>query len=735
MSKNYKDMITIISEEFISFANKSALDKVSKADTDVFISRMESYPENLVVEAILRLIEITEDKQSFVNIVVVISNYFQFTTLPSKLIKYLQREEHADRVVLRFLFFYQALYFSGYKLPMSLYDLFQDLGFDMDEMESLFEKSEYYIDFTDFKGGSNAKGLPNLSFSEVEKVIDEITPLTSTDPRFSIKDTVFFNLPKGVKINIMSLISHLKEIYASGKLKNQFLEGYIQNYANLHSTLQNSVPLYIEAQDLHREGKNKKALLHINKFIKKVPKFAPGFITKGEILMGLKQYYGAINCFLKSIELHPYHIHPYIFLASLLQMGGYFHSSAILTSYLLKFTPFDFNLYVQLAFNLYQLRKKYKIYLKIAGLLEPQRLINFLKNFWVREQIESKDSLDRLSIEKEFFKENVQQIYLFTTHLFTTLLKLEHLIKKSTPKIQFYNANQDPLYFFPNKEEHTKKNHFIYELTSDFALSLINEFGTPSSIFNYYFQNDLFLKFCMKISTAVTNKLINSNLEINSLKTIETLNSTITNDWIDDALEGLKEDIYFKLIVLIDWVNKFFNILRINFYELIQDCSPCSEQCLAHPNALYSPFGESCGDWDAFNEQFDKNQGLIESENELTDTHNQLLGLFEMTLRQKKLSEKTIEDKLQDILDFTNYLFIDLAIDIHEIESKLNAQKLRAFLTSHAIENRIVQTNTAMNRMKRSINSFLDFLANAAELIPSEKKDSLKKAIRDVEYI
>ncbi|TXT67511.1 MAG: hypothetical protein BAJALOKI1v1_70002 [Promethearchaeota archaeon] len=734
MSNYNEDLITTISEEFISFANKKALNMINKEDVDAFISRMEGYPESLVVEAILRLIEITEDDQSFINILVVIVDYFQFATLPSRLIKFLQNEEYADYMLLRYLFLYQALYLSGYKLPISLYELFEDLGFNMDEMEDLFEKSDYYMTFPDFMGNFNDKNLERFSFRDVEKIIEKITPLSPTDPLFNTKDSVLFNLPKGVNINIMTLISRLKEIYTSKTLKTEFLDAYIEDYGTLSSILKNNVSLYIEARELHKEGKNKKALLFINNFIKKVPNFAPGFITKGQILMESKQYYGAVNCFLKSIELHPYHIHPYIFLATLLQMGGYFHSSAILTSYLIKFTSFDINLYIQLAFNLYQLGQKYKIYLKIAGLLEPQRLINFLEHFWIRERVESRDSLDRLNVERELFKETVQQIYLFTTRLFTILLKLEYLIKKSTAKIPFNELIKRPLYFFPNKEEHTKKNHFIYELAIDIALLLIEEFGSHPFIFNYYFQNDLFLKFCMKISTAVTTKLINSNLEINSLKHIETLNSTITNEWIDDALEGLKKDFYFELFDLIERVNEFYDAIRALFHEYMHECSPCAEQCLSHPNEQYANFEESCVSWDDYDDLINEEQVLNELEDMFNENYLPLLQMFEIALYQQRLSEKTIDDKMQDILDFLDYIFYELAIESHEIGNKLDKLQLTTFLTSYAIDQNIIQSKAENTRMKRSINSFLDFLADAAALIPSEKKDSLKKAIRDIEY-
>jgi hypothetical protein len=219
------------------------------------------------------------------------------------------------------------------------------------------------------------------------------------------------------------------------------------------------------------------------------------------------------------------------------------------------------------------------------------------------------------------------------------------------------------------------------------------------------------------------------------LKNIKSLKSQINFNWIDDAMKDLKEELYFKIIEIIFSLENFSLLIQDIFFTSLEDCLECQEECLSNPTEQYPTFEESCIQMDFTDDPTIEIKDIIESNIIFKETHIPLLQSFEITLRTQNLNENTIDDKIGDSLELTEYLFFELAIAACDIGKKLNEKMLTDFLSSYAIENEIIQSKTAMNRMKRSIKSFLDFLSNTLSVMPSNKKENLKKSIQNIEIM
>lgn len=604
---------------------------------------------------------------------------------------------------------------------------------DAPAVNKLFKNSANYIGSLEINNLLDDSFLNSYDLFNIAKLIDEIQPFNDQSPIFNPQGTLGYNLPKNMKLNLDKHVFQLETIYNSIELKKQFLSAFSEDFG-INSLTNDIIFLFIEAKELHVKGKNNKALHLINKLLKKNPKLAPALILKGEILCELHQFHYAVKCYLKSLEINPYKFHAYSQLSYTLQIGGYFHSSYILCCHLLKFCPLDFNLYVELAYSAYQLSRPFKQSLQLAGLLEPERLANFLTRFWIRERIEAKDSLDTLNITEEtILKLNKISIDNSNKLIQFLIPYNDEAIHEEDFEDQFNELINDPLYFFPKKLDHTKKNHFIYELATDMATNLLEAIDDLVTGAEPYLISEAFLKFCLEIGKQISEKIIKDKLKIDHGKRTRTLTINVSKTLIENILKTLTEEPYFLFLQVMLPKEELFELILLTLNELSLECLECSHHCLIYPTEVFRNFKESCSQWE--NDTGDDDKHEIDAKKlEFEQDFLPILGFFELFLGEKGISRKNINEKIADILEFLKFLFFNLKQSINDTNIVITEDIIRTFLEKHVLEKKWIQSKTAMERMKRNLNVFLSFLSNELGCLSKSTMKRLKEEIKKISF-
>lgn len=734
LSSLMKQNVNAASSIILNFSKTTDVENIDNEIIDSFVKNIEAFPEKIIVKAVFKLFEEIEDDNIFIKVLFVIDNFLKLNTLPTKTIEYLRYNIENERTLFRLLFLYQSFYFAGYKLEKSVLDVLKELDMDAPAVNKLFEKSANYISALGQNDLLDKFFLNSYDLLNIDELIDEIQPLNDQSPIFDPQDTIGYNLPKNITLNLDKHILQLKRIYHSTELKKQFLSAFSEEFG-INSLTKEIIFIFFEAKELHVKGKNNKALQLINKLLKKNPKLAPALILKGEILCELHQFHYAVKCYLKSLEINPYKFHAYSQLSYTLQIGGYFHSSYILCNYLLKFCPLDFNLHVELAYSAYQLSKPFKQNLQLAGLLAPERLANFLTRFWIREKMEAKDNLDTLKIKEETILEleklnidNCNKFIQFLTHYNNFIYEEEDFEDK------FNELINDPLHFFPKKVDHTKKNHFIYELATDIATNILEIIDDLILGGEPYFLSEEFLKFCLKIGEQITEKIIRDNLRIDHTKKTKTLTINVSKKWIENALKTLTEELYSLFLQVLLPKEELHELIQSTLNELSLDCLECSHYCLIYPTEVFRDFKESCSQWEKNTGNDDYQHEMDAKKLEFEQDFLPILGFFDLFLGEKGISQKNVNEKMGDILEFLKFLFFNLDQSINDTKIELTEEMIRLFLEKHVLEKKWIQSKTAMERMKRNLNVFLSFLSNELCCLPKSAMKLLKEKIKTIKF-
>jgi len=164
----------------------------------------------------------------------------------------------------------------------------------------------------------------------------------------------------------------------------------------------------------------------------------------------------------------------------------------------------------------------------------------------------------------------------------------------------------------------------------------------------------------------------------------------------------------------------------------------CSYHCLVYPTDVFPNFKESCSEWDETKEEeYEIEINLKRSKFE--HDYLPILGFFELFLREKDLSEKTIEEKVSNKLEFLKFIFFNLDEQLNDSRIEIDEKTLKIFLEKHIIEKKRVQSKTAMERVKRNLNTFLSFLSNELDCLSNSKlrilKDEIKKEKFQYQFI
>ncbi|TFG20262.1 MAG: hypothetical protein EU529_15120 [Promethearchaeota archaeon] len=718
-------------KEIVEIKNKIidwALNFERLHEDEAEFNRMRNYFEKKskknVMNAILELFKTIEDS-NFQRILFFIDEFLKIETLPSKVLRILKSSATQNRYFFRLLMLYNTFFLAGYVVKTSFSKLLDDLNVDINSFQGYIATVLSYVEGDEFllEISDSCKTKADLeNFLNVDKYINEIVPIDNNTP-FASRDlyTILFNLPKDINLELSHHMEFLESISYSYSKRMRFIKSSWDGWKDCYSDNEEQ-KLFTEAKEKFYNGHSKKALVLINKLIKKAPESAAAYYLKGKILGEQGAHYNALLCHIKSLEFDPYRIETYMDFSYLLEVGGYFHSSIILTSLLLQFCPFDFNLILQLAISSYQLELTFKQALKLAGLVEKERLINFVLRYWVHDRIKSRDTLNTIKIKEEKFKDLLK----FSEKIISNAIKVMELYGNKIRDEGFMNHLNDllrnSLSHFPNKEDHILKNWFVFELANHLAenfhtIYYENYFNLP-----YLIASEDFINLCFQISKKATNQILNSFKKSKNRTSFSIDYGVFSNN------EDLLRNPIYKLARFFITDEGLFNTLWNTIIILIDECKTCPNRCLDKPYRWCPAFY-----------MFGKIPSELESYSELISFIESLSSDFELTLEDKSLRQETINKKVKHIELFLTYLIKlikeeDFSSISEDIDNYINEETLLKFLGLHIIKEKLITTRTSMKDICISLKSFISYLHNDYGYFSKNLIGALRKILNSSDY-
>jgi hypothetical protein len=181
-------------------------------------------------------------------------------------------------------------------------------------------------------------------------------------------------------------------------------------------------------------------------------------------------------------------------------------------------------------------------------------------------------------------------------------------------------------------------------------------------------------------------------------------------------------------------LREFYGTIQMSINDLAHECLDCPVKCLIYASDVFPNFEESCNDWEDFNENSCE-KGIDQKRVKFEKEFLPILCVFEDWLRDKTLSEKTIEEKLSISLEFFKFVFFNMDMQLNEFKKDVKEDILKHFLENHVIDNKLVQSKTAMGRVHRGLNTFLSYLSNELNYFSGDRLKSLKETIKKVEFL
>jgi len=620
---------------------------------DEIFDFIENTEESLLVEGILELLEFIEDNPTFMKIFVFLEDSVQLNTLPSRIIDLLFRKENHDGHFYRLLLLYQTFFDSGYVLKQSYEKLLEELNLNPEKVGREIIKIVEGLDIED-----NDEIRQELrGILDTNKLIDEIKPINNFTPFNPEITGELFTFPKGIDTGIKKHLSRLDEIYNSPRKKIEFTKSASKEILDPFSEAQDN-KLMQDALNFYYDGIYDRALNLLNKLIKKYPRNALPIYFRAKIEQIQGNLFQALKDILKSIDLDPYKIEPYKYLSHLLEIGGYFYSSTVLTCNLLRFCPFDFNFHLQLAITSYQLLKPYKNPLILAGKMDPARLINFISRYWIHNRIKPRDDLNDIKATEIQFNE----IRMSAENLI--IKAIEVLGQNTTPfqknREKFASIIKDPSYFFPTMSDYVLKNWFVYELTRRFFLNF-NQFYinlTP------LLASNKFIQLFFEISKTVVHFILAA------FKNRTKITINIIEEFFKKNMNRKFQD-YFNLLTFFTSNTEIFRLINSTITQFIEECRECPNQCLRKPNKWCLAFFE-----------FGSNNSK-----EMNDRYSILIFIdgiisdLEYYLEEKGLLQKTIDKKVENAEFMFEYIIDNRNFkDYKELEDIMNEGLITEFL-------------------------------------------------------
>ena len=716
-------------EEIIEISNKIieyslSLNEISEDEIrfNHVISYFKKKSNKIIIKAILELFKTVEDSL-FLKILFFIDIFLKIDTFPSKIIKILKKSLRQNDFYFRLLMLYQTFFLSGYIIEKSFLQLINELKVEKIFFFRYAANIMIYCDnekFSDFFNHSNNR-LELDKLIDFESHIKDIVPIDTNTAYVDINNYNLFNFPKNIDFKLREQTNFLKTIADSFHKKIRFINfewGEFENYFSKNDEKE----LIKEAQRLYYDGKIKKALFLTNNLLKKNPDSAVTLYFKGKLLGGQGNHYNALKFHLKSLEVDPYKIETYMDISYLLEIGGYFHSSIILTSLLLRFCPFDFNLHMQLAISSNQLSIPFKKYLKLAGILDAGRLVNFLTHYWVHERIKPRDSLKHIGLTREKFNKLFKSTDLIVLNAIKVMESYGCRIRDENFVNHLKDILRNSLHFFPYKEDHIMKNWFVFELTTRLVKNFHMIFYEDKYNLPYLIASEDFINLCFEISKKTANQILYT-LKKNKKQTSFEIN--------DDVLlenKNLVNNPIYNLARFFISDDGLFNTLFKTALNLIKECDICPNHCLDRPyrwcNAFYmlAKVPDELLDY----------SGLIHFIDCLKDD-------FELFLEDKDLRRETVNKKVEHIETFLTYLITivkkkDYNIISQNLKQYIKLENLTKFLGNYIIKNKIISTQTAMKEMCRSLKSFFSFLYNDYRYFDKSTFKDLNKVLNSANF-
>ncbi|MHA1284977.1 MAG: tetratricopeptide repeat protein [Promethearchaeota archaeon] len=709
-----KNMIRTDFLEFLNYILEHQNGNIEDDKISFFIDKINKHPEKDIIDVLFELFKTIEDHKSFITIIFILTQFFRFNTLPSRILDYIRKGGYDKRMLYRLLYTYFYLYYDGYLLEVTFTELIDEIkenlyvSFDMDDFQNyILSSSEEFLN-----------GNFNDLFKEYsgEYLIDSIIPLNFDTPYLEIKNTKYFELFKDVKFNFSLILENLKKLIEAlennlNKLSGNILPQNIYVFNSMEIINLSEVKKYLFL------GNYEKALSEINKFLKNYPNNPHALLLKSKIYSQLCQFDESFNCILEIIKKYPGDLKAYIELTQLLQVGGYFYSSYILSNLLLHFFPFDFNLYITAAFSAYQILKPFREYLKVGLLLDEIRLTNFLTNFWIDGRLKAKDEMNRNGINKRIltYAENIGKEKLPKVAEF--LRYYNDLNVKPIFYKEFKFILDDLLYFFPDSNAHIKKNYLICEFLKEIALNCYNLIENIDPYSSKFLLNRNFIEFIFNMAKEYVELLIEDIKNKNPSLLSRSINASIP----EKLINMIKNEPYYLFLRIFLSDENIENLLINVYFSITSECEECQQMCFFYP----------LEEIDFFKEQEDKTD--IDEEYAFSFISDIIFD-FDNYLFEKNLSNKTIESKLDDCWYFMEFLcekFKDL-FDMESLEDIIDENTIKIFLERYIIKLNIISSKTAFIRMKRSIKSFLSFLNEYYFLFSDEKFRKLKKIISEI---
>lgn len=694
-----------INKEIFEISNKIIkyslnLDELYKNEDEYnrIFNYFEKKSKKLILKSIFELFKTAEDS-NFLRILIFIDEFLKIETFPSKFFHALETYSKQDRYFFRLLMLYNTFFLAGYILKKSFIQLIEDLKVDVSAfyryVTSVVDYSDiqYPPDFINFyRSQTEMEGM-----LDIDNYINKIVPINKESPFTNTDNYKIFNLPKNINLELQHHVNFLKGVSDSFHKKIKFINSSWDNDEDCFSNVQEK-KTFKEAKGLYYDGKFSKALILVNKLIKTNPESAVALYLKGKILGEQGAHYNALKSHLKSLKFDPYRIETYMDVSFLLEIGGYFHSSILLTSLLLRFCPFDFNLHIQLSISSYQLSLSFKESLQLAGLIDAGRLINFLTRYWVNERIKSKDSLKKIEINSELFNELFKSSQVIVSNAIKVLKLSGYKINDENFLNYLNDLIRNSLHFFPNKEEHIMKNWFVYELTTRLvenfhAIFYENYYNLP-----YLVASKEFLDLVFEIAKCTLDQILDTQNKRKNQTIFE-----IDTEIILENEELFKNPIY-ELARFFISVEGISNILMGIALNLISECNICPNHCLENPFKWCEMF-YILGEVSEEHSNYSILIRFIESLN--TD--------FVFSLEDKGLRVETINKKVEHIETFLSFLINivkekDYNFISEKFENYMNIENSVKFLEYYAVKNKITSDQKAFKEMCRSLKSFVRFL-------------------------
>ncbi|MFO8018574.1 MAG: hypothetical protein R6U96_08060 [Promethearchaeia archaeon] len=720
-SKGKNNVVSIKNEILRKLNPDLDEEKLAQNEQELF-QFLNSKSEDLIVETILNLLQSIEDDLMFWNIYVFIQNFKNLPSFPSKIIKTLHNKQNQDKYFFRLLMLYQGLFYSGYILEIDFPELFRDLQVDLRE----------YINYSNKLGellrekGKNINELPikldSMSVErEIEKEIEKIKPFPREEEPINDKNFPMFNFPEDFQMDIKKYIGRLEKILSSQEKLLAFIHNSNQNDIGLNFKESKNKDLIKKAQRNYYDGQYRKALLFINRLVRKVPENSAAHYFKGKVLQGLGKRFYALKSLLRSIERDSLKVEAYMDLCHLLQSGGYFHRAIALGSLMIQIFPFDFNFCMQLAISASQLSYPFKDFLRLPEIIEPARTLNFLTRFWPFEKFKCRDSLEGLGISTEKFYS------LFNSAREKVLMAAKIVDKVEKPLEERVISNKlnsiitNPLYFFPEKEDHTSKNLFIYELTQGLAMTFYDLYPN----FFYVVASEQFIDLSFQLAKNASNLMIEDDdfnwKEASKLSILTIVTRTLSQ-------KSIHNDSYLNLVTQFITLGSFKDSFADVLYNLIQECITCPNKCLHNPDKWTASFYDIGVLPDDIDEDLKEHINLLR----FMDV---LVMDFYYFLENKGLKLKTVENKKELIIIFLGYLLKEH--DLSEpkyLEKYINPENLKKFLGEFVIQNEIVETKTRMDQMRRALKNFIRFLHKDVSYFEEKEYKAMWKVLNKSDY-